>query len=135
MEYGRPSGGGDPPGAQAGITVIEISICLVIVATVLLATARAFSESLGAVGQARDTTSAAIFLETTLEDVTTQPYDNLLSLNGNRLFDRTDAGDSRFAIDLSVFLAEVDLIQMRAALVDLRTGGEIGRATTFRSRR
>ena len=106
-----------------------------IVATVLLAAARAFSSSLGAVGQARDTTNAAIFLEPTLEDVTTQPYDNLLSLNGNRLFDGTDAGDSQFAIDRAVFLTEVDLVQMRAVVGDLRTGDEIGRATTLRSRR
>ncbi|MEW6074435.1 MAG: hypothetical protein AB1726_17805 [Planctomycetota bacterium] len=115
--------------------MLEVTLCLLVVTTVLLGATRAFSASLAAMAQARDVTRGALFLETALEDVGTQPYGSLLALNGDRIFDRPDAADSRFAVDLTAFLAEVDLIQVRAVLVDLRTDREVGRVTTLRSAR
>ena len=119
----------------AGLTLIEISLSIVVATTVLLGAARAFSASLSAVGQAKDTTDAALFLESVLEDIAAQPYDNLLPLNGDRVFNRTDADDSRFAVDVTVFPSAIDLLQLRAVVSDLRTNREVGRVTTFRCRR
>ena len=108
---------------------------MLMIAVVVLGAARAFSSSLSAVGHAQRTTDAAIFLETTMEDISAQPYANLLTLNGNLVYDRTDAADSDYSVALDVFLAEVDLLQVRAVLTDLRTNAEMGRVIAWRTRR
>ena len=72
---------------NAGMTLIEVTIAMVIVSTVLMASAGAFTSSLTATDQARRTTQAAIFLETAMEDISAQRYTNLLSLNGNQIFE------------------------------------------------
>ena len=95
---------------NAGLTLIEVSIGMVVAAGVLLFSAVGLSSNLRAVNQAESTTRAAVFLETVMEDIHTQPYDNLLALNGNRLFDNTDATDSWHMVDLTVFLAAVDRV-------------------------
>ncbi len=122
-------------GRKAGVSLIEVSLSLLVVAIVVTGAARAFSSSLNAVGQAKRTTNAAIFLETTMEDISAQPYANLLTLNGNQVFDRTDAADSEYSIRLSVFQAELELIQIRAIVTDLDTNREMGRVTALRSSR
>lgn len=115
--------------------MIEVSISMMIVATFLLASAGAFSSSLKTTEQARRTTSAAVFLETTMEDVSAQAYPNLLALNGNQIFDVTDATDSNYRVDLIVFLAELNLLQVRAVVIDLERGREVGRLSAQRSNR
>ena len=121
--------------SRSGLTVVELTISMMIVVTFLMATAGAFSTSMKTTEQARRTTSAAVFLETTMEDLSAQPYENLLALNGNQIFDVTDATDSNYRIDLTVFLAEVNLLQVRAVVTDLRRGREIGRLTSLRANR
>ena len=124
-----------PGGAskRSGLTLVEVTVALVLVTIVLLASATVFSSSLAATGQASRLATGSDFLETTMEEVGAQLYPNLLSLDGNRVFDNTDASDSNFAVDLTVFQVDVDLLQIRAVLSDLRTGREVTRLTTQRS--
>lgn len=122
-------------GRRAGISVIEVTIAVSVACTVLLATAGAFASSLTAVHSSQRTSQATVFLETVMEDLSAQTYDNLPAFNGNRIYDQGTANRSNYAVDLTVFLASIDLQQVRARLVDLRTNREIGRLTTFRSRR
>ena len=122
-------------GAKAGLTVLEVTIAMSITATVLLASAAAFTSSLASVNSAQRTLRGAAFAETVMEDLSAQPYDNLATFNGNRVYDEATAGASHYAVDVSVFAAAVDLIQVRATLTDLRTNRVLGRVTTLRSRR
>lgn len=122
-----------PNGDGSGLTLIEVTIGLVLITIAFLAAANVFSSSLAATGQAARLATGSDFLETTMEEVGAQPYANLLSLDGSRLYDDTDANHSNFAVDLSVFQAEIGLLQIRTALVDLRTGRELTRMTTQRS--
>jgi type II secretory pathway pseudopilin PulG len=117
------------------MTLIEITISIAVMATIFLVTASAFTSTLRATEQARRTTSASIFLEATLESVSAQPYQNLLSLNGNQVFDVNDAGDSNYRTDISAFLADVNLIQVTTVLTDLRSGRVLGRVNTLRANR
>jgi type II secretory pathway pseudopilin PulG len=117
------------------MTLIEVAVAIAVVGGVLLASASAFSGSLRATANAARITQSAIFLEGALENVSAQNYDNLLAFDDNVIFDGTGADDSDFSVGLTVFLSEVDLIQIQATLTDLRSGRVIGRATTLRSRR
>ena len=117
------------------MTLIEVVIAMSVTATLLMASAAAFSQTLIATDQAKRMTDAAIFLETTMEDISAQAYGNLLALNGNTIFERTDAADSRYAANVTVFLAELNLIQIQTVVTDLRTGEPVGRLTALRSRR
>jgi len=113
--------------------MLEVTIAVLVFAVLLLATTVTFSSNLRTTLQAREMTSGSIFLETILEDVESQPYGNLLALNGNQFFDATNVNDSQFAVTLTVFLTSIDLLQVRAVLTDLRTGREVGRVTTMRA--
>lgn len=113
--------------------MLEVALGVFIVAVLLLATTMTLSANLKSTFNAREMTSGALFLETIMEDVTAQPFDNLLTLNGDVYFDVTEADDSRFAVGMTVFPAGVNLVQVRAVLTDLRTGAEVGRVSTLRS--
>lgn len=115
--------------------MLEITIAMTVVTTVLLASAGAFGSSLSGVKNARRTSRASLFLQTVMEDLSAQSYDNLLAFNGNRIYDVTNAANSNFAVDLSVFVTAVDLERIDASVVDLRTSREIGRVTTMRAKR
>jgi hypothetical protein len=116
------------------MTLIEVSLSLAIVAILMLAAVSAFTSNLRAVGSAQTTTRASIFLEGTLENLSALGTDELLALNGNRFYDAADAEHSSYGIDIEVFSAAVNLVQLQAALVDLRTERVMGRITTQRTR-
>ena len=120
---------------RAGFTVLEVTIALAITATLLLASAASFLSSIAAVNSAGRTSRGAVFAQTVMEDLAAQPYENLLAFNGNRIYDQATAGASRYAVDLTVFTTTVNLIQVRAALTDLRTGRELVRVSTLRTLR
>ena len=122
-------------GSRAGLSALEVTIAMTIVSTILLASAKAFSTNFTAVNTAQSMTRGAVFLETVMEDLSVQPYENLAAFNGNRIYDGATAQRSSYAVDLTVFLAAVDLQQVQAVLTDLRTNREIARLTTLRSRR
>ena len=121
--------------ARSGFTVLEVTIAMAITSTVLLASAASFLSSMSAVHSAERTSRGAVFAETVMEDLDAQPYANLLAFNGNRIYDQATAGASHFAADLTVFTTSVNLLQLRAAVTDLRTGRELVRLTTLRALR
>jgi Tfp pilus assembly protein PilV len=115
--------------------VLEVTIAMSITATILLASAAAFLSSIATVKSAERTSRGAIFAETVMEDLAAQPYANLLTFNGNRIYDDATVARAHYAVDLTVFTAAIDLIQLRAVLTDLRTGRELARMTTLRTNR
>lgn len=119
--------------SRVGLTLLEVTLAMAVVSVVLLGAAAAFSGNLRAVDQATRMTSGTVLLETVLEDLSAQSFEATLALNGNQFFDGPDAASSEFGVDLTVFQAEVDLLQIRAVLTDLQTGREVGRVTTLRS--
>jgi prepilin-type N-terminal cleavage/methylation domain-containing protein len=118
-----------------GFTLIEVLAAAAIMAILFLALAGAFSSNLMAVSMAKNMTQASMFLETVMENLSVQPYENLLVMNGNQFFSQTNANDSRYIITLTVFPAAVDLLQIRATLTDTLNNMEVGRVITHRSRR
>jgi type II secretory pathway pseudopilin PulG len=117
------------------MTLIEVAVASSLVATVLLAAAAGFGTSLKSVARARSLGHAAAFATTVMEDLTAQDYDALLAMNGNQIFEHTNAANSKYAINLTVFQAQLDLLQVRATIVDLDTNDVVGTVTTQRSRR
>jgi Tfp pilus assembly protein PilV len=122
-------------GSRAGITVLEATIALAVVSTVLIASAGAFSSSLSSVTSSQRRSRGTVFLQTVMENLTAQPYDNLLTFNGNRIYDQNTMGASNYYVDVTVFTAATDLEQVQTVLRDMRTNREIGRVTTLRSKR
>ncbi len=112
---------------------MAISAC--VSALLLLATSAAISSGLRSVEVAEDLTDAGLFLETVSEDLALLSYDELLAMNGNRVFDDELAADSRYAIDLTVFETALDLLQVQCVLVDLRSTRDVARYATLRSKR
>lgn len=120
---------------RRGFTVFEVTIALLIVSTVLVSLTGAFLTSAQAVHSAHGTNRGAIFLQSVMEDLQAQPYDALPAFNGNRIYDAADAQHSNWSVDLSVFQAGVDLEQVDATLIELRTARPLARVCTLRSRR
>lgn len=121
--------------SRAGLSLIEVVIAMTIMTTALLSSTAAFSSSLHAVENARRLDQGTVFLETIMEDLSAQPYANLLALNGNQFFNGTTLAASPFTVDLTVFLSQVDLLQVEALLTDTRSNRVVGRVTVLRSRR
>lgn len=115
--------------------MIELTIAIAVAMTIMLGSAGAFGSSIKAANEARRTSRGSLFLQTAMEDLSAQAYDNLLSFNGNRIFDNDTAADSEFGIDITVTQATVDLRRIDAVLTDARTGVELGHAATLRSTR
>jgi hypothetical protein len=115
--------------------VLEITITLTIVTTVLMAAAGALLSSLSAVASAQRTSRATVFMETVMEDLAAQPYDNLLTFNGNTVFDQATLAGSNYTANISVFPVAVNLRQVDVILNDRRGNREIGRVTTLRCSR
>ncbi len=124
-----------PRRSRAGISIVEITIALAIVATVLAGTSGALLANFSAVRTADGLSSGALFLESVLENLSAQDYDDLLTFDGDRLFDGESEARSRYTVDLSVFESEVGLLQIGAVLRERDSGRELGRITTLRSSR
>lgn len=120
---------------RAGLTLIEVTIALSVVATVLMASAGSFTTSISSAKSARRTSEAAAYLQTVMEDLSAQPYDNLLSLNGNRVYDTSSAATANFAADITTFSSALDLIQVQVVCTDMRTNQAMGQIVTLRSNR
>jgi len=119
---------------ESGFTLLEVVVSSVVLAVALMTATAAFSSNLIAAEEAKRLTAGGIFLETVTEDVLAQDFDNLLALNGNTIFDGGNLAGSEYSVDLIVFLAGIDLIQIQAVLNDLQSGHEIGRIGTLRRR-
>lgn len=118
---------------QQGLTLIEVLIASVVVTILTLGAAAAFSETVGGAKAARSMTSGVLFLETVSENVNAQASLNLLGLDGTQSFDGTNANDSEFRVDITVFEVINQLVQIDLALTELSTGRRLGTVTTQRS--
>jgi Tfp pilus assembly protein PilV len=121
--------------SRLGFTVLEVTVALLIVSTVLVSLTGAFLTSAQAVHTAKGTSRGTIFLQSVMEDLGAQSYDALPAFNGNKIYDHDTQQRSSWSVNLTVFQAAVDLEQVDAALVDLRTGRVIANISTLRSRR
>lgn len=120
---------------RAAFTLIELVIALAIIASVLVGLAGGFFASAKAVSSAQRSSRATVFLQTVLENLAAQPYDELTAFDGDRVYDAAAAAGSNWAVDLTVFAAAVDLQQIEATLTDLQTNRVLTRVTTLRCRR
>lgn len=120
---------------RAGLTLVELTLTMSVVATVLMAAALAFSSSLSAAGQAERTGDAAVFLDTVMQELSVLSYDDLAAENGTQLFDGPTLAQSQYTVDLSVFPSQPDLLQVVGVMTDRRNGRVVGRVSTYRSRR
>jgi len=118
--------------SQAGLSLVEIMIAVTVTTILLMATAGTFFGNMKAVSQARSLSSATLFLETVREDLLAQSYADLLSLNGNSFFENGNINQSRYRADVTVFQADIGLLQVRVSLVDMQTDAEIARLVTAR---
>jgi type II secretory pathway pseudopilin PulG len=117
------------------MTLIEITIALTIVSTAMMASAGAFFSSISTAQSAQRRTRATVFLETVMEDLSAQPYDNLLAFDGNTIFDQPNAARANFAANVTVFEASLELLQVQVVLTDVRSNRVMGRLVTQRSER
>jgi len=121
--------------ARLGFTVLEVTVALLIVSTVLVSLTGAFLTSSQPVPTANDSSRGTVFLQSVMEDLAAQPYEALPTFNGNRIFDMDTWPRSNWSVNLAVFPAGVDLEQVDASLVELHTGRVIADLSTLRSRR
>jgi type II secretory pathway pseudopilin PulG len=120
--------------SRRGMTLLEVAVAALIVATIMIVSQAAFVSSFSATKRSRDVRRAALLLDTVMEDVAAQPYQNLLALNGNVVTDGDTPSRSRFEVEIETFIAEIDLIQVRATVRDIEDDREIGRVVALRSR-
>lgn len=134
-------GSHDPPShpprarGQRGIALLEVALAGAILAFALVGVASSFGTNASAVDEARDLTRAGRFLEEVLDSISAQPYDNLPLLNGNTLYDRSSQSKAIYRIQVAVSEADVDLLKLRLVLSHIRSGNEVTRLVTYRSRR
>ncbi|MCP5024301.1 MAG: hypothetical protein GY930_21345 [bacterium] len=121
------------PSRKAGMSLVEVTIAAGIATVLLMATAATFFGNMKTIGTAKSITSGAIFLESVQENISAQPYQNLLALNGNPIFDQGVANLSQYRADITTFQSGVGIIQVSVSLVDLRNNVVIGRLATIRS--
>lgn len=117
------------------MTLLEMSIAMAILSVILAGVAMGMGSSLKAVNSARRVTGGAQYLQSVMHNLSAQPYENLLVMNGNQFFDQALLADSNFTVDLVTFETEIDLLQLEATLRDRRTSRELGTVTTMRTRR
>ncbi len=113
--------------------MVEVMIAAGIATVLLMATAATFLGNMKAVGTAKSITSGSIFLESVQENISAQPYANLLALNGNSVFNNGVPDSSSYRADITTFQSGIGLIQIRVALIDTQNNRELGRLVTVRS--
>lgn len=121
--------------SSSGLSLLEVTIAMSVILTILLASAGAFGSSISAVNSARRTSRASLFLETVMEDVAAQSYANLLAFNGNHVYDQATQAASEFEVELTVTQATVGMRRVDAIVTDLRNDREVGRVATLRAER
>jgi prepilin-type N-terminal cleavage/methylation domain-containing protein len=119
--------------SQAGLTLVELIIAAGIIAVLLLASASALGESVDSTTMSRELTQGALFLESVQEDLATVSPNDILSMNGQQIFMTEPNADSKYRVEISTFLAAVDLVQVRLALLDNRTGRRVAAVSSLRA--
>jgi Tfp pilus assembly protein PilV len=120
---------------ERGSSMSEALLAMVIVSIALAGVAGVLGSNLKVNAHSQDLTSGARSLREVLASVDAQTYDALLAMNGNTFYDTRAAGNARFRVELTTAVAAVDMISIAAVLKDQRTGRELSRVASFRSRR
>jgi len=118
-----------------GFTVLEVVIAVLILSLVLVTLTNSFLTKPQVSHTGSETSRPALFLQSVMEDLAKQPYDALPRFNGNRILDQDTQQRSNWSLNLSVFQAGVDLLQVDATLVDLHSSRVLANLSTLRSRR
>ncbi len=118
---------------QAGLTLVELIIASGIIAVLLLASASAMGESVDSTTMSRDLTQGALFLESVQEDLATVSANDIMAMNGQEIFMTVPNANSRYRVQISTFLTAVDLVQVRLALLDNRTGRRVAAVSSLRA--
>ncbi len=118
---------------QAGPSLVELIIAAGIIAVLMLASAAAMGESVDSTNMSRDLTQGALFLETVQEDLTAVASADILTLNGQQIFSNDDQATARFRVDITTFMAAIDLAQVRLTLVDQVTGRNVATVNSLRA--
>ncbi len=118
---------------QAGLSLVELIIAAGIIAVLMLASAAAMGESVDSTNMSRDLTQGALFLETVQEDLTAVASADILTLNGQQIFSNDDQATARFRVDITTFMAAIDLAQVRLTLVDQVTGRNVATVNSLRA--
>lgn len=124
----------EPRRQDAGVSLVEVLLAMVMVAVGLSAVAGVFGASIKTGVRSKELSESARFLERVMASVNAQSYDALLAMNGNVIYDEADAAQSRFEAELSTKVAGVSLTEVVIVLRDRRDGREQGRIGTYRSR-
>jgi prepilin-type N-terminal cleavage/methylation domain-containing protein len=116
---------------RRGFTLLEVALALLVLAALLLALTRS---SAGA-PSGKDSSGGTGLVHKVMLDLEAQPYDTLAAFNGRRFLDGDAPQRSSWAVDLAVFQAGVDLLQVDATLTELESGHAVAQLCTLRSRR
>lgn len=119
--------------SRAGLTMVELVIAAGIMAILLLASAGAMGESVDSTRMSRELTQGALFLESVQEDLTAVEPGDLLSMNGQQIFATEPRADAKYRIDITTFMAAINLVQIRLSLVDQATGRRVAAVNSLRA--
>ncbi|WP_145196790.1 hypothetical protein [Planctomycetes bacterium Poly30] len=115
------------------MTIVELVIAAGIMAVLLLASAGAMGESVDSTKLSRNLTQGALFLESVQEDLTAVASSDLLSMNGQQIFATEPRADAKYRVDITTFMASIDLVQIRLALIDQSTGRRVATVNSLRA--
>ena len=123
------------PSSDGGFTMVEVAFAVGVLAFAMLALLGAFGTNFAAVEQAKATVRATRFLQETMASIDAQQFDDLPVLNGNVFYDNANSAIAVHAVTVNVTATAPNLLQVRAVLSATRTGRELARVVTLRSRR
>lgn len=122
-----------PSLSRAGLTLVELVIASGIIAVLLLASAAAMGESVESTNMSRSLTRGAIFLESVQEDLAAMSASDLLAMNGQSVHSTDDWDDAPYRVDIVVFTAAVDLLQIELRLIDQYSGRSLASVHAMRA--
>ena len=120
---------------ERGSTMIEVLLAMVVVSIALAGVAGVLGSNLRVNAHSQELTSGSRFMQEVLASVDAQSYDALLAMNGNTFYDTGAVGNARFRVELTTAVSGIDMVSIQTVLRDQRTGHEISRVASFRSRR
>lgn len=107
----------------------------VVLTFAMISLATSIESNVSTVNSAKNLTRSSLFLQEVLDSIADQPFRFIPSLNGNVLYSGRDLQSSEFRADIAVTRLSVDLLRIRVVITKQRTGKELARVLTFRSKR
>lgn len=116
------------------MSLVELVIASGVIAVLLLASAAAMGENVDSTNHSRTLAHGAVFLESVQEDLAALDAAALLAMNGQSVYSNAaDWGDARYRVDITVFTAAVELLQIELRLVDQVRGNATASVHTMRA--